>query len=228
MSRKRADPVPSYLKDIFSREVLVETPQKTNIKSQKPFSNYQNKQANQIQPKPSPVKELLPPDNNDFVRAPIDPFKETLKEKTNEWTQKMVGKKQDPRVLLENSVRAIFNKLTPENFDVLKKSIIEIARKGKEECDVVITLLIKKAWTELKYAKTYAEMCYFLQTDKNLAYETKDGKSTKNYFKSKLFDIIQEEFEGREKAEKEEGKKTLTPEEKKKQILGSTHFFLNY
>lgn len=223
MSRKRTEPVPPYLKEIFSREVVVETPQKTNIKSQKP---YQNKQISNIQPKPSPIKEP-PADNNDFVRAPIDPFKEALKGKTNEWTQKMAGKKDDPRVLLEISVRSIFNKLTPENFDVLKKGVIEIARKGKEECDVVITLLIRKAWTELKYAKTYAEMCYFLQADKNLAYETKDGKPTKNYFKSKLFDIIQEEFEGREKAEKEEGKKKLTPDEKKKQILGSKHCSIN-
>ena len=140
----------------------------------------------------------------------------------------MIGKKQYPSVLLENSVRLIFNKLTPENFDVLKREIIDIARKGKEECDAIINLLIKKAWAELMYAKTYAEMCYFLQADKNLNYENKERKTTKNYFKSKLFDIIiEEKFEGREKAEREEWEKKLTPDERKKQILGSKHFFNN-
>ena len=195
MGRKCTDPVPFYLEDIFSREVFVEALQKSRIKSQK--QPYINKQISQNQSKPSPVKEPPPYDNNEFFRAPIYLFKETLREKTNEWTKYMIGKKQYPSVLLENSVRLIFNKLTPENFDVLKREIIYIARKGKEECDVIITLLIKKAWAELMYAKTYLEMCYFLQADKNLNYENKEGK------------------------------KKLTPDEKKKQILGSKHFFFN-
>ncbi len=53
--------------------------------------------------------------------------------------------------------------MTAENFDTVKLDLLEIAKHSKESCDKLVAFILEKSWTEPKFTKTYAQLCYFMQ-----------------------------------------------------------------
>lgn len=64
---------------------------------------------------------------------------------------------------LEKAKREIkfnLNLLAPENLKEIQKDLIQYLYRDKETCELLTSQIIEKAWEQLKYASTYAELCY--------------------------------------------------------------------
>lgn len=177
-----------------------------------------NKRPTYSQPQPSnepkfergthvKTSEIQQNNEEKFTRNTVDPKYKEIKSKENLWTEaKIKEKKQDPKKLLENNIRAFLNILTPDNFDVIKDGILDLARPSHENIDLLVQKVIEKAWVEPKYIETYAKLCFFLQNEKSLTFPDQEKKSTEpgskkkstNPFKSKLLEKIQKAFETEE------------------------------
>ena len=60
----------------------------------------------------------------------------------------------------------------------------------------MVEKIIEKAWTEIKYTSTYANLCLWLQKSNDLLEVAEEGKTKKkSLFKNILFENIQRAFE---------------------------------
>ncbi|XP_075145585.1 uncharacterized protein LOC142220374 [Haematobia irritans] len=84
-------------------------------------------------------------------------------------------------------VRGVLNKLTPENFDVLLKTMVSINLDTTEKMQPVMLLIFEKTISEPNFAPTYAKFC------KVLFQELK--KEKQSAFNTSLIKRIQMEFE---------------------------------
>ncbi|XP_073818220.1 uncharacterized protein isoform X3 [Musca autumnalis] len=84
-------------------------------------------------------------------------------------------------------VRGVLNKLTPENFDVLLKTMVSISLDTTEKMQQVMLLIFEKTISEPNFAPTYAKFC------KVLFQEVKP--ESKQLFNTLLIKRIQTEFE---------------------------------
>ncbi|XP_061394702.1 eukaryotic translation initiation factor 4 gamma 1 [Musca vetustissima] len=84
-------------------------------------------------------------------------------------------------------VRGVLNKLTPENFEVLLKTMVSISLDTTEKMQQVMLLIFEKTISEPNFAPTYAKFC------KVLFQEVKP--ESKQLFNTLLIKRIQTEFE---------------------------------
>ena len=112
----------------------------------------------------------------------------------------------DP-AMVQRKVKAALNKMTPENFDRVSQSILDIAGQSKEESDgrtlrQVIQLTFEKATDEAHWASMYAKFCKRML--ESMSTEIRDENvNDKNgqpviggaLFRKYLLNRCQEEFE---------------------------------
>jgi hypothetical protein len=48
------------------------------------------------------------------------------------------------------------NVLTADNFDKIKFDLLDLAKTNKENCEKLVSSIIEKSWTELKFSRVYA------------------------------------------------------------------------
>merc|ERR1712146_129091 len=120
-------------------------------------------------------------------------LKKKIAEKANRWTQGIVA--SDPEKQLKNAIKLNLNKLTPDNFEIIRDDILKIAVQGLDNTQKVADLIIENAWTQKHYVNTYAKLCEYLgKCDKLFFEEKKEGKK-KNDFKLHIMKKIQNVFE---------------------------------
>ncbi len=52
------------------------------------------------------------------------------------------------------------NLLAPENIKDIQKDLLQYLYNDKNVCEALIEQIIEKAWSQPKYASTYAKLCY--------------------------------------------------------------------
>ncbi|KAF8379163.1 hypothetical protein HHK36_028592 [Tetracentron sinense] len=127
-----------------------------------------------------------------------------------------VGKVSDKEEAKQRQLKAILNKLTPQNFDKLFEQVKEVNIDNAVTLTGVISQIFDKALTEPTFCEMYANFCH------HLAGELPDfsENNEKITFKRLLLNKCQEEFEKgeREQAEanrvEEEGEIKLSAEER--------------
>lgn len=109
--------------------------------------------------------------------------------------------------VVQRKVKAALNKMTPQNFDAVSDSILEIAMQSKNEQDgrtlrQVIELTFEKALDESNYSNMYAQFCLKMmeKTDSSIKDEQilgKDGVPVSGglLFRKYLLSRCQEQFE---------------------------------
>ena len=140
-----------------------------------------------------------------------------LETSTTGWKPRSVGQPQlgptpggaslmDPETV-QRKVKAALNKMTPEKFDRIADSILEIAAQSKDESDgrtlrQVIQLTFEKATDEAHWAPMYANFCRkMLQSmsdeikDENIMDRNGQVVTGGNLFRKYLLNRCQEEFE---------------------------------
>ncbi|ORY69961.1 uncharacterized protein BCR38DRAFT_481117 [Pseudomassariella vexata] len=153
---------------------------------------------------------------------------ETLSVSSSGWKPTSIGQRpsaaatapnglMDP-AMVQRKVKAALNKMTPENFDRISQSILDIAGQSKDESDgrtlrQVIQLTFEKATDEAHWASMYAKFCQRMLTtmspeirDENILDKNGQVVSGGALFRKYLLNRCQEEFE--------RGWKTQLPEAK--------------
>lgn len=90
-----------------------------------------------------------------------------LHQAKNAWTPSMFAERkaiQNAVDELYRQVRAILNKLTAQNFDVMLSQFKELVIDTKEKLDGVINLVFNKAVNEPNFSVGYAHLCKHLST----------------------------------------------------------------
>ncbi len=124
----------------------------------------------------------------------------------NRWvslSNKKVSVDDSSPEVIDRKVRALLNKLTPENFDSISDQIITWANKSEHEKDgrtliQVIRLVFEKAADEAKFSGMYARLCRKMMeqispniTDESLDKLITDGQLFRKYLQNRC----QEDFE---------------------------------
>lgn len=102
------------------------------------------------------------------------------------WTSHVKAK--SPSEQLEMSIRFHLNILTPENYEIVKMDLLNIAKEGIAAAEKVSDLIIEKAWNEVKYAKVYARLCEFLSKDASLFFQKDSKEHQKKNVRSAIID----------------------------------------
>ncbi|XP_038970698.1 eukaryotic translation initiation factor 4G-like isoform X2 [Phoenix dactylifera] len=132
-----------------------------------------------------------------------------------------VGKATDKEEAKQRQLKAILNKLTPQNFEKLFQQVKEVNIDNTVTLTGVISQIFDKALMEPTFCEMYADFCYHLANE--LPDFTED--SEKITFKRLLLNKCQEEFERgeREEAEanksEEEGEAKQSEEEREKKKI---------
>ncbi|KAK6920418.1 MIF4G-like, type 3 [Dillenia turbinata] len=110
-----------------------------------------------------------------------------------------VGKVQDEEETKQRQLKAILNKLTPQNFDKLFEQVKAVNIDSAVSLTGVISQIFDKALMEPTFCEMYADFCY------HLASELPDfGKDDQKItFKRVLLNKCQEEFERGEREQEE-------------------------
>ena len=74
-----------------------------------------------------------------------------------------VTKPTSPMEALDRKVRALLNKICPENLDTIVETLANIELKKAEELECVIKAIVRKALVEPHYCETHADMVFALQ-----------------------------------------------------------------
>lgn len=124
-----------------------------------------------------------------------------LNEASNAWKPSHLVKKQDmteeERVTYEllSQFRAMLNKLTAENFELLVQQVKTYKIDTSERLDGIISLVFEKAISEPKFAPTYANLCKEVANVTTAPAGQGDTGQKKNTLKAKLITQCQKEFE---------------------------------
>nr|XP_029123295.1 eukaryotic translation initiation factor 4G isoform X2 [Elaeis guineensis] len=113
-----------------------------------------------------------------------------------------VGKVTDKEEAKQRQLKAILNKLTPQNFEKLFQQVKEVNIDNAVTLTGVISQIFDKALMEPTFCEMYADFCYHLANE--LPDFTED--SEKITFKRLLLNKCQEEFERGEREEAEANK----------------------
>ncbi|KAG6483856.1 eukaryotic translation initiation factor 4G-like [Zingiber officinale] len=113
-----------------------------------------------------------------------------------------VGKASDEEQAKQRQVKAILNKLTPQNFDKLIAQVSEVNIDNAVTLTGVISQIFDKALTEPTFCEMYANFCFHLA--RVLPDFSEDNE--KITFKRLLLNKCQEEFERGEKEQEEANK----------------------
>ncbi|XP_038971432.1 eukaryotic translation initiation factor 4G-like [Phoenix dactylifera] len=111
----------------------------------------------------------------------------------------LVGKVTDEEETKQRRLKAILNKLTPQNFEKLFQQVKEVNIDNTVTLSGVISQIFDKALTEPTFCEMYADFCYHLASE--LPDFTDDKE--KITFKRLLLNKCQEEFERGEREEAE-------------------------
>lgn len=144
-----------------------------------------------------------------------------------------IGKFSDDEHLKQRQIKAILNKLTPQNFDKLFEQVKEVDIDSALTLTGVISQIFDKALMEPTFCEMYAKFCVDLAADLPEFNENNE----KITFRRVLLNKCQEEFERgeREQAEadrlEEEGEVKLSKEEReekrikaRRRMLGNIRF----
>jgi len=144
-----------------------------------------------------------------------------------------VGKVSDDEQLKQRQIKAILNKLTPQNFDKLFEQVKEVDIDSAFTLTGVISQIFDKALMEPTFCEMYSKFCVDLAADLPEFNENNE----KITFRRVLLNKCQEEFERgeREQAEadrlEEEGEVKLSKEEReekrikaRRRMLGNIRF----
>lgn len=143
-------------KDLFEPNYSMQLPHLANFRLNDP-SRRQNQQSyNQDRPRkiivPSP--SLAPEVELKTVDNPWRPGKESKEELDAEAVE---------LESLKKSFRSILNKLTPDNFDKLSKSVTDLGIDTESKLGEVIDIVFAKALSEPGYCVLYGQMCSHLR-----------------------------------------------------------------
>ncbi|XP_047063984.1 eukaryotic translation initiation factor 4G-like [Lolium rigidum] len=133
----------------------------------------------------------------------------------------VVGKVSDEEQAKQRQLKAILNKLTPQNFDKLFEQVKEVKIDNVSTLSGVISQIFDKALMEPTYCEMYANLC-FLLAGALPDFSTDNEKVT---FKRLMLDKCQDEFERGEREEadadkpEEEGEVKQTKEEREGKIV---------
>ena len=83
-----------------------------------------------------------------------------LSKQSNQWVLHHQATLEDKKI--EKEIRVNLNKLTPENFDIIKPILAGLAATSEFVSEQLIKMLLLKSQTEIKYAKLYAELYVYL------------------------------------------------------------------
>ncbi|KAI3918591.1 hypothetical protein MKX01_041911 [Papaver californicum] len=127
-----------------------------------------------------------------------------------------IGKASDTEEVKQRRLKAILNKLTPQNFEKLFEQVKEVNIDNAVTLTGVISQIFDKALMEPTFCEMYANFCFHLSSELPDFSENNE----KITFKRVLLNKCQEEFERgeREQAEadrvEEEGEAKMSPEER--------------
>ena len=209
---------PNYLISLISRPFIIESvsTQTSPLPAQRP-----------IKPCSAGLKPTQPQGlGKALVRQCDDLKKIEIRKSVNKWTSHFKGQREgNKEVEFQNEIRNSLNKLTPDNYEIIKQELLQKVTNSQEKCEFLVKKIIEKAWSEPKYTKVYAQLCNFLQSAKELELEEESNgrkdstkpRKKKNMFKSSLLGNIQNCFETDQKYAKEE---ELAKIKKKKKLLG--------
>ena len=215
---------PNYLKSLISRPYIIESvsPQPSpQLPAQRP-----------IKPCSAGLKPTQPQGpEKAFVRQCDDLKKIEIRKSVNKWTSHFRGQREgNKEVEFQNEIRNSLNKLTPDNYEIIKQELLVKVANSQEKCEFLVKRIIEKGWSEPKYTKVYAQLCNFLQSAKELELEEESNgrkesmkhRKKKNMFKSSLLGNIQNCFEEDKKGKvlDDEKEKELEKNKKKKKLLG--------
>lgn len=157
-----------------------------------------------------------------------------IKEHADHW---LVSKNEDDEeAKLYRTVKHTLNKLSPDNFDIVSKELLDRCAVEKT-VDMIIDCLVRKAWNEPVYTHWYAKLAA-LMAEKPMVWEKSLEKPEKkrSAVKSKLLAQVQTKYitgfeEYHEQARKIADNTSLAPQEKqeklnkiRKVLLGNMNF----
>lgn len=127
-----------------------------------------------------------------------------IKAQSDLFLEKMRSQKLDNFKKQISEIRLDLNILTPTNFEVIRKNLLELAMTDENLCEHVVEGIIEKARTQKTYSVVYADLCKFmLDESKKISKlpsqkdETPERIAEKQkWFKNHLYTNIQETFQG--------------------------------
>lgn len=189
---------PNYLKNLVSRQFIRESLAKNECFTSENKQNICLCVPSQITTPllPSKTQETGKKSMEVIQRRVEDPKKKEIQGKANKWTNHFKNlRENDGEIEFQNEIRNNLNKLTPDNYHIIREVILELIQNNQIKCEFFTNKIVEKALTEPKYTKVYAELCLFLQNSKQLNLEDISSKKKKNIFKSSLLGKIQSLFE---------------------------------
>jgi translation initiation factor 4G len=102
--------------------------------------------------------------------------------------------KKDANDKFLRDVRAILNKLTPQNKDKLLKQLEELELDRPERLEGMINIIFSKAVEEPKFCPMYSELCKKFQK-KQVTVPSEDGETVTYYFRQILLTRCQNGFQ---------------------------------
>lgn len=118
---------------------------------------FQNKEG----PPEKPKNEAITP----YERSYISQKEKEIKEKLIQGSKTTVNRSNivfSSEEQTEMALRENLNKLTPQNIHMLKFNILDEVEKAPGSLNKLIELILEKAWQDLPYCETYANLCLFI------------------------------------------------------------------
>jgi hypothetical protein len=104
-----------------------------------------------------------------------------------------LGSMESHQEQLKRKIRALLNKLTPENFNKIQEKIYKLEIKTTDDLMQLCSLIFEKATNEKSYATVFAKLCSDLANQLSVADE--EDTKTRVYFRQPLIKFCQIRFE---------------------------------
>jgi translation initiation factor 4G len=163
-------------------------------------------------------------------RKPKTEEEEKISSKAKAYKMKITGNKEE-HDKIKRSIKSTLNKVLPTNLEKLQEQLLEIGKQTTNNLIFLVECIFDKAWSEVKYTQTYANLCKFLK-ERFEGYvfaelENDPNFVKRNLFKYELLERCQQAFT----SNPDENYSNLPPdqievkkEQNKKKTLGNVRF----
>ena len=163
-------------------------------------------------------------------RKPKTEEEEKISLRAKAYKMKLTGSKEE-HDKIKRIIKSTLNKVLPTNLEKLQEQLLETGKQSTNNLIFLVECIFEKAWSEVKYTQTYANLCKYLK-EKFEGFilpglENDPAFAKKNLFKYELLERCQNAFTQNPAedfqdlpAEQIEAKK----EQNKKKTLGNVRF----
>ena len=95
-------------------------------------------------------------------RKPKTEEEEKISLKAKAYKMKLSGSKEE-HDKIRRMIKSALNKVLPTNLEKLQEQLLETGKQSTNNLIFLVECIFEKAWSEVKYTQTYANLCKFLK-----------------------------------------------------------------